>query len=421
MEAMQEAGAVPAVSANSADPVIQFRDVAVCYAPSERYPVNALEGINFDIASGEWVFLVGPSGAGKSTILKLLYGAAHAARGQVLVEGRDVSSMGPHEIPLLRRRIGVIFQDFLLMPQKTVWENVAYALQVIGRPQKLLAREVPRALETVGLHNKATMRPGQLSGGEQQRVAIARAIVNRPALVLADEPTGNLDPQTGADIIAVLQKINAEGTTVVMATHDRAVVDAMRRRVVRLAEGRVHSDDVRGVYRVEDGVLYQPGGVTTAATTAASTSTPAATAAPSAASSTERSVTPKAAPPVPAPSVVSAPVAPRAVPPASVSAPPPPLVSPPLVSEAGDAADTNGAARAPWRSARNGRAASDAASNSPSRPPETLALDGKPEPEPDAPQNLAPLGSPENPLVQFNRPAPPRGRHQDHYGVDGDN
>jgi cell division transport system ATP-binding protein len=237
---------------------------------------------------GEWVFLVGPSGAGKSTLLKLLYGAASPAHGEVLVEGRDVSRMAPRDIPFLRRRIGVIFQDFLLMPQKTVWENVAYALQVIGTPQKLLAREVPRALETVGLHDKATMRPGQLSGGEQQRVAIARAIVNRPNLVLADEPTGNLDPETGADIIAVLKKINDEGTTIVMATHDRAVVNEARRRVVRLAEGRLFSDEALGTYHAEDKVLQQPPTAPSSTSVVASAPVPSTSLAPAAAASPEK-------------------------------------------------------------------------------------------------------------------------------------
>ena len=238
--------------------MIEFRNVEVCYAPEDRHAIRALEGLNLRIERGEWVFLVGPSGAGKSTLLKLLYGGSHVTGGEVLIENRDVTQLTTREIPLLRRRIGVIFQDFLLMPQKTVWENVAFALQVIGAPQKSLVRQVPQALEIVGLQNKANSKPNELSGGEQQRVAIARAIVNNPSLVLADEPTGNLDPQTGADIIDVLTRINAQGTTVLMATHDRAVVDRLGRRVVRLADGKVVSDEKIGQYHVEDGVLHQP-------------------------------------------------------------------------------------------------------------------------------------------------------------------
>jgi cell division transport system ATP-binding protein len=176
----------------------------------------------------------------------------------VLVNNRDVTQLPPGEIPLLRRDIGVIFQNFSLLSQKTVWENVAFALQVIGAPQKQLVRDVPRALETVGLHHKMDSRPHQLSGGEQQRVAIARAIVNNPAILVADEPTGNLDPQTGADIVNVLQRINEAGTTILMATHDRNVVDRLGQRVVRLADGRIVSDELGGHYHPEDGVLQQP-------------------------------------------------------------------------------------------------------------------------------------------------------------------
>jgi cell division transport system ATP-binding protein len=238
--------------------LITFREVAVCYEPEDRHPINALEGIDVSIEAGEWVFLVGPSGAGKSTLLKLIYCGAQATRGTIIIDGRDITNLTARDIPLLRRRIGVIFQDFQLLPQKTVWENVAFALQVIGAPQKRLVRDVPQALETVGLHQKANSLPHQLSGGEQQRVAIARAIVNNPAILLADEPTGNLDPQTGQDIIQVLQRVNETGTTVVMSTHDRAVVDSLRRRVVRLADGRVVSDEPNGVYHPEDGVLHQP-------------------------------------------------------------------------------------------------------------------------------------------------------------------
>ena len=232
--------------------VIEFRDVSVCYQPDERYPISALEKLNLKIERGEWIFLVGPSGAGKSTLLKLIYGNAHAMSGQVFVDDRDITRLPAREIPFLRRKMGVVFQDFLLMPQKTVWENVAFALQVIGAPQKSLVREVPRALETVGLQNKGKAHPHQLSGGEQQRVAIARAIVNHPQVLLADEPTGNLDPKTGADIIEVLERINATGTTIVMATHDREVVNQQRRRVVRLEGGHLSADNAGGTYHSND-------------------------------------------------------------------------------------------------------------------------------------------------------------------------
>lgn len=232
--------------------MIEFNDVAVCYDPQSRYPVNALEGVTLKIAAGEWVFFVGPSGAGKSTLLKLVYGGVGATHGMVVVDGQNVTQLLPREIPLLRRKIGVVFQDFQLLPQKTVWENVAFALQVIGAPQKRLVRDVPHALETVGLTYKSGALPHELSGGEQQRVAIARAIVNSPRILLADEPTGNLDPQTAWEIAQVLDRISERGTTILMATHDRAIVDAMHRRVVRFADGKVISDEAEGIYHPED-------------------------------------------------------------------------------------------------------------------------------------------------------------------------
>lgn len=237
--------------------MITFQDIAVCYKARERYPVNAIEKIDLHIAPGEWVFLVGPSGAGKSTLLKLVYHGhgAEALHGRITVDGQDVTHLKPHEIALLRRKVGVVFQDFQLLSQKTVWENVAFALQVIGTPQSRQVRDVPRALETVGLAHKAHAYPPELSGGEQQRVAIARAIVNNPTVLLADEPTGNLDPQTAADIAEVLRRINETGTTILMATHDRHLVDEMRQRVVRVAGGRIVSDEARGVYHPEDGDL----------------------------------------------------------------------------------------------------------------------------------------------------------------------
>jgi cell division transport system ATP-binding protein len=224
-----------------------------------------VEDINLQIEKGEWVFFVGHSGAGKSTLIKLLHGSPHTAArgisvtGKVLLEGRDITHLPAREVPFLRRKIGVIFQDFQLLAQKTAWENVAFALRVIGAPQQRIAREVPRALETVGLLHRAQARPSELSGGEQQRVAIARAIVNEPHLLLADEPTGNLDPETAAGIAAVLERINTErGTTVVMATHDHHLVDTLQRRVVRLREGRIISDEEHGIYHPEDDIKPAP-------------------------------------------------------------------------------------------------------------------------------------------------------------------
>jgi cell division transport system ATP-binding protein len=245
--------------------MIKFENVTVCYNPQARHPDHAVEDINLHIQRGEWVFFVGHSGAGKSTLIKLLHGSPHIAAhgisisGKVLVEGRDITHLSAREVPFLRRKIGVIFQDFQLLPQKTAWENVAFALRVIGSPQQHIAREVPRALETVGLLHRAQARPNELSGGEQQRVAIARAIVNEPHLLLADEPTGNLDPETAAGIAAVLERINAErGTTVVMATHDHHLVDTLQRRVVRLRDGRIISDEEHGIYHPEDDIKPSP-------------------------------------------------------------------------------------------------------------------------------------------------------------------
>jgi cell division transport system ATP-binding protein len=241
--------------------MIKFENVTVCYNPHSRHPDHAVEDITLNIEKGEWVFLVGHSGAGKSTLIKLLHGNPHTVArgvsisGKVLLEGTDITHLPAGEVPFLRRKIGVIFQDFQLLAQKTAWENVAFALRVIGAPQQRIAREVPRALETVGLLHRAQAHPHQLSGGEQQRVAIARAIVNEPYLLLADEPTGNLDPETAAGIAAVLERINAErGTTVVMATHDHHLVDTLQRRVVRLREGRIISDEEHGIYHPEDDI-----------------------------------------------------------------------------------------------------------------------------------------------------------------------
>ena len=236
--------------------MIEFQNLTVCYAPHARHPINAIEKINLKINKGEWIFLVGPSGAGKSTLLKLLHCGLHAPtkiEGRVTLDGQNLVDLSPKEVPYVRRKTGVVFQDFQLLAQKTAWENIAFALRVIGAPQKRIARDVPRVLDTVGLAHKAHAQPHELSGGEQQRVAIARAIVNNPTLLLADEPTGNLDPDTASGIAEVLRRINEElGTTVVMATHDRMLVDAMKKRVVRVRDGGIASDEEGGVYHLED-------------------------------------------------------------------------------------------------------------------------------------------------------------------------
>lgn len=238
--------------------MIEFRDVTVYYETHRRHPVASLDGLNLHIGRGEWVFVVGPSGAGKSSLLKLLYAGIRAWGGQVVVDGQDISRIQPRDVPVLRRKIGVVFQDFGLLADKTAWENVAFALRVIGVPQKQIVREVPRALETVGLNHRSDAYPHQLSGGEQQRIAIARAIVNDPPLLLADEPTGNLDPQTAREIGDLFMKINAErGTTIIMATHDRSFVDEMQKRVVRLHKGEVVSDENPGRYGSEPETFAQ--------------------------------------------------------------------------------------------------------------------------------------------------------------------
>jgi cell division transport system ATP-binding protein len=236
--------------------MIEFQNVSVCYDPSARHPINAITDVNLHIDKGDWVFLVGPSGAGKSTLLKLLHCGLHAPTrisGRVILDGQDITDLSPGQIPFVRRKTGVVFQDFQLLAQKTAWENIAFALRVIGAPQRRIARDVPRVLDTVGLAHKAHAQPHELSGGEQQRIAIARAIVNNPALLLADEPTGNLDPETADGIAEVLKRINEElGTTVVMATHDRNLVDSMKKRVVRVRDGSIASDEEHGIYHVED-------------------------------------------------------------------------------------------------------------------------------------------------------------------------
>jgi cell division transport system ATP-binding protein len=214
------------------------------------YPngVGALHDVSLNIEKGSFVFLIGSSGTGKSSLLRLLYRAALPTAGQVWVDGVRVDTMRGSKVPYLRRNVGVVFQDFKLLPDKTVWENVAFARQVTGARTKDVMRQVPRCLDLVGLAHKSRMFPGELSGGEQQRTAIARALVNNPKIMLCDEPTGNLDPATTTELMELLLRINLKGTTIVVATHNQAVVDRMRRRVVRLEDGRVVSDEERGYY-----------------------------------------------------------------------------------------------------------------------------------------------------------------------------
>ena len=213
--------------------------------------VPGMADATFHIEKGEFVFLVGPSGSGKSTLIKLLLKQLEPTEGRILVAGRDLQTLRRSKVPLLRRNIGCVFQDFKLLPNQTVYENVAYALEVVGEHRRSIRRKVPEILNLVGLADKTNSLPHELSGGEQQRVSIARAFVNHPPLLLADEPTGNLDPETSIGIMQLLLRINRTGTTVVMATHDREMVDRMRRRVIALDAGRLVRDERRGVYASE--------------------------------------------------------------------------------------------------------------------------------------------------------------------------
>jgi cell division transport system ATP-binding protein len=224
--------------------VIKLENVTKQY----KGDVVALRDASADIQKGEFVFLVGPSGSGKSTFIRLLNKEEEPDNGRIWVAGKDIGQLTKWKVPYLRRNIGCIFQDFKLLPNKSVYENVAFALEVIGRPRHVVASQVPAILELVGLAKKMDNLPTELSGGEQQRVSIARAFVNRPLILLADEPTGNLDPTTSVGIMRLLDRINRTGTTVVMATHDRGIVDTMRRRVIELDRGTIVRDQSRGVY-----------------------------------------------------------------------------------------------------------------------------------------------------------------------------
>ena len=213
----------------------------------------ALRDIDLDVKKGEFLFVVGPSGSGKSTLISLLLREQRATRGKIWVAGKDITKMPGWKVPHLRRSVGTVFQDYKLLPNRTVSENVGFALEVLGRPHSIVTRQVQQVLELVGLQTKGDRYPRQLSGGEQQRVSVARAFVNRPPILLADEPTGNLDPATSVGIMRVLDRVNRTGTTVVMATHDHAIVDAMRRRVVQLDRGKIIRDETRGTYERVNG------------------------------------------------------------------------------------------------------------------------------------------------------------------------
>ena len=220
---------------------------------SKVYPGGsvALQDVNVHIEPGEFVFVVGPSCAAKSTFIKMLFREVLPTTGSIFVNGMDILSLSPKEIPFMRRQLGIIFQDYRLLPDRTVYENVAFAMQVIEAPHRKIKRQVMNMLDLVGLRHRANAYPNELSGGEQQRIAIARAIVNDPVFVIADEPTGNLDPETSWDIMEIFKEINDTGTTIVMATHDKEVVDAMGKRVIAIEHGRIVRDEKEGVYGYE--------------------------------------------------------------------------------------------------------------------------------------------------------------------------
>ncbi|KAB3533575.1 cell division ATP-binding protein FtsE [Alkaliphilus serpentinus] len=228
--------------------MIEMRNVSKDYSKG----IHALINVNLRIEKGEFIFLVGASGAGKSTFIKLLLKEEDPSEGKIIVSDEDITHLSRRRIPYLRRNIGVVFQDFRLLPNKTVYENVAFAMEIIEASSKEIRRQVPMVLGMVGLSDKASQYPHQLSGGERQRVSIARAIVNNPSILIADEPTGNLDPETAWEIMKVLRQINRRGTTILMATHAKDIVDVMQQRVIALEKGRVVRDQQRGAYGYED-------------------------------------------------------------------------------------------------------------------------------------------------------------------------
>jgi cell division transport system ATP-binding protein len=243
--ALAEPELPPVVAGASA--MVVFEGVTKVYEPS----VVALRDVSFAVDKGEFVFIVGASGSGKSTLIRLLLKEIEPTRGRIVVRGRDLSRLKRSKVPQLRRNLGCVFQDFKLLPNRTAFENVAYALKVQGESRAEIRRKVPEVLTLVGLADKMNHLPGELSGGEQQRVSIARAVVNHPPLIVCDEPTGNLDPDTSVGIMQLLYRINRAGTTVLMVTHDRELVDKMRKRVIALEEGRLTRDERRGGYAAE--------------------------------------------------------------------------------------------------------------------------------------------------------------------------
>ena len=227
--------------------VIEFRNVSKTYGTG----TEAVHNANFVIDKGDFAFLVGSSGSGKSTLIKLILKEEEPSNGTIIINGRDTTFLKPKRVPFLRRSMGVVFQDFRLLPDKTVYENVAFAMYIVRATPRHIRRQVPMVLSLVGLSNKANVYPNELSGGEQQRVALARALVNNPTMIIADEPTGNLDPETAWDIMNLLNDINARGTTVVVATHAKDIVDRMKKRVIHIDKGIIDRDDKKGGYDSE--------------------------------------------------------------------------------------------------------------------------------------------------------------------------
>lgn len=227
--------------------MIEFTNVTKIYNNS----VKALTDVNVNIETGEFVFLVGPSGSGKSTFIKMLLKEVEPTKGEIVVAGRDISEISKKKTPYYRRRIGMVFQDFRLIPTLSVYENVAFAMRVVEASPREIRRRVPMVLSLVGLSHKYKMFPSELSGGEQQRVSLARAIVNNPSVLIADEPTGNLDPETAYEIMELLDDINRAGTTILMATHAKDIVDTMKRRVIAIEKGQIVRDEKRGMYEDE--------------------------------------------------------------------------------------------------------------------------------------------------------------------------
>jgi cell division transport system ATP-binding protein len=248
MPAVKGAPARPGRKPRVDVPVVEFKDVTKIYDGG----AVAVQSASMRIGRGEFVFLVGPTGCGKSTCIRLLLKELEPTRGEISIAGRRLEDVPRSRVPYLRRNIGVVFQDYKLLPNRTVYDNVAYSLQVIGESRKEIRRKVPDILRLVGLSTKLHNYPTELSGGEQQRVSVARAFVNHPPLLLADEPTGNLDPETSIGIMQLIYRINRTGTTVIVATHDKEMVDKMRRRVIELREGRIVRDELSGLYRPDE-------------------------------------------------------------------------------------------------------------------------------------------------------------------------